>query len=671
MSGNAMPVDPLDPLAELEAASPALNRCGTQQAEAPVRALCAGDLSCELSEGSIRHLRWRGVELIRGIAYLFRDTHWGTAPSVVEGFELLQEPDRFVGRFALTMRLPEGLLRARVVVSGSAAGHFSFEVDAVADAPLSTNRCGLVVLHPATAAGAPLEIEHTDGVLETSHFPEHISPGQVAFNIRRLRHVPLPGLRVDCQLEAELPHDPLGKFEMEDQRNWSDASFKTYVASLLDPWPYLLDAQHHFVQKVTVSVTDQRPTQPQRTQTVPGAAKLTVGYATGLRMPEMGLGIPLGLKHMTAAERESVLALKPAWLVAEADTSDTVGLDAQLAEIASLARSLAARVQLDVICPPGQSPEAVASRVLLSCQYAGLELAAVRACPSLYLKSYQPSDLWPEVPALEAFAAALAAAFPHARVGGGMLTYFTELNRKRQSPAFLDFIGHTTTPLVHAADDVSVMQTQGALASITASVRSIWPGLAYRLGPVTIGMHRNPYGARTASNPQRLRMAMAADDPRHQAAFGAAWMVGYAAAVQGAGLEVLSFLHSHGVSGPSLRDDMPGWRAGTCVPAWRVLHRLVRASGCQLHALTGLPDGMAGLAWTSAAGSRHMLLANISAEKLGVWVDGPWLADILSVPCASRSLAAIDDTIHPAGPTTSLVNEALAFEAYQVVWLRQ
>ena len=31
-------------------------------------------------------------------------------------------------------------------------------------------------------------------------------------------------------------------FEMEDQRNWSDASYKTYVRPLALPWPYVLPA---------------------------------------------------------------------------------------------------------------------------------------------------------------------------------------------------------------------------------------------------------------------------------------------------------------------------------------------------------------------------------------------------------------------------------------------
>ena len=36
------------------------------------------------------------------------------------------------------------------------------------------------------------------------------------------------------------------KFEMEDHRNWMDASYKTYVCSLLDPWPYTLEKGKNF-----------------------------------------------------------------------------------------------------------------------------------------------------------------------------------------------------------------------------------------------------------------------------------------------------------------------------------------------------------------------------------------------------------------------------------------
>ena len=40
-------------------------------------------------------------------------------------------------------------------------------------------------------------------------------------------------------------------FEMEDQRNWTGASYKTYVRPLALPWPYTLAAGAKIDQAVT------------------------------------------------------------------------------------------------------------------------------------------------------------------------------------------------------------------------------------------------------------------------------------------------------------------------------------------------------------------------------------------------------------------------------------
>ena len=41
---------------------------------------------------------------------------------------------------------------------------------------------------------------------------------------------------------------------MEDQRNWLDASFKTYSGSLLDAWPYLLEEGKSYLQSVELKI---------------------------------------------------------------------------------------------------------------------------------------------------------------------------------------------------------------------------------------------------------------------------------------------------------------------------------------------------------------------------------------------------------------------------------
>ena len=43
-------------------------------------------------------------------------------------------------------------------------------------------------------------------------------------------------------------------FEMEDQRNWSDASYKTYVRPLSLPWPYVMEQGVVNRQSVELSI---------------------------------------------------------------------------------------------------------------------------------------------------------------------------------------------------------------------------------------------------------------------------------------------------------------------------------------------------------------------------------------------------------------------------------
>ena len=137
-----------------------------------------------------------------------------------------------------------------------ADGTFSFTTEGQSGGPLLTNRCGLVILHPAEFAGLNLEIWHSDGSREVTQFPRTISPGQPAFNIRSFDYTPSGGPRVLCRIDASLPSHQSAPCEMEDQRNWSDASFKTYVGSLLDPWPYLLRPDFQIRQHIEIVLTE-------------------------------------------------------------------------------------------------------------------------------------------------------------------------------------------------------------------------------------------------------------------------------------------------------------------------------------------------------------------------------------------------------------------------------
>lgn len=595
----------------------------TEPAAAPLL-LRAGALSVLFDGGLLRDLRWQGVEALRAVSYLLRDTNWGTVPAHLSNLDVQQDEASFRLSFQLTMPASEGLLEARACIEGHADGRLGFEVLATAGTELSTNRCGFVVLHPAACTGVALEIEHTDGTVEHTCFPALVSPGQPAFAIRELRHE-LPGaagmsVQVKVRLEAELPGDPAGKFEMEDQRNWSDASFKTYVASLLDPWPYWLPARQELRQSVHVRLTggDAPAVGAAAGCRCYDAVVLSLGSASSLCLPAIGVGVPSGLHRASDAERESLRALAAPWWLVEAALADD-GLVQHLSMVAAQRRASLGAVQLDVVAPPMLGPQEAARVAAARCREAGLTVQAVRLLPAPYLKSYQPSGPWPEVPPLEAYAAAAREHFPNALVGGGMFTSFTELNRKRPAGAGLDFIGHLTWPIVHDAGDEAVMQTLESLPHIGRSVRALWPGLAYRLGPSTLAMRRNPYGDEPAHNPLRVRLALASLDPRHGGRFGAAWTLGYAAAVAPLGLQVLALHESHGASGPfaALPDD-----GAAPVPAWAVLQCLARAGGSRWLPVNGVPPGLAALAWLRGGDQACGLLANLTTHDVVVQVQG-------------------------------------------------
>ena len=216
--------------------SPAIKLCGTEEPDVPGRVLHAGPLSVELENGNLRHIRFGGAEVLRGIAYLVRDENWGTLAASIADLAITEDPDAFTASYHGCCADAQRRLTYEARISGRSDGSLAFEVVAVAETDVLTNRVGFVVLHPlAGVAGRPVRVVHTDGRVVTDRFPELIKPSQPIFDIRSLAHAIAPGVWATCTMEGDDP------FEMEDQRNWSDASYKTYVRPLGKPWPYLLE----------------------------------------------------------------------------------------------------------------------------------------------------------------------------------------------------------------------------------------------------------------------------------------------------------------------------------------------------------------------------------------------------------------------------------------------
>lgn len=598
---------------------------GTRTVEAePVR-LRAGALSADFVNGNLRTISHGGTEVLRAVAYIVRDRDWGTYEPNLTDLIIDQAADAFSVSYSASCLASDGTrLGFRATIKGSADGRLVFEVSALPESDFETNRCGFCILHPiADLAGSPVKVEHTDGSVEATKLPELIDPWQPFKDIRAITHQVRPGVTAECRMEGDT-------FEMEDQRNWSDASYKTYVRPLALPWPYVLPAGQTLRQTISLRIAGEGKA-PAVTVT---SEPVRVGLGeVGPRLPDVGVVIYPEDVETALANLSTLAALGPQQLLFHYDPTRGHGLDA-LRAFARLATAYAAETTLECVVACAGDLDAEMSGVADLVRQAGLKLSAIAVSPSVDRQSTPPGSTWPDCPPLEDVYAAARRAFPDIRLGGGMFSYFTELNRKRVPADQLDFITHCTCPIVHAADDLSIMQSLEALPFITRSARAIFGAKPYRIGPSTIAMRQNPYGSATKPNPGGQRVAMADSDPRHTGQFAAAWTIGYAARVAPVGLEMLTLSSFTGPFGVLASSGEPV-AEGSHRPIFQPIKGLCELAGlAHVSARTSDETKVLALAGRSASGKTIAWLANLTAEDVQVDISAFGRGQVAMTPYA-------------------------------------
>ncbi len=281
----------------------------------------------------------------------------------------------------------------------------------------------------------------------------------------------------------------------------------------------------------------------------------------------------------------------------------------------------ASQCALELVLPAQRNVKDELGEIAAMASEVNLKLSAILVSPAVDRKSTLPGSQWPPCPPLAEIYQAAHEAFPGVAIGGGMLTYFTELNRKRPPVEFLDFVSHCTCPIVHAADDLSVMQTLEAMPSITRSARAIMGNdKPYWIGPSTIGMRQNPYGSRVMDNPENRRITMTDDDPRQTSLFAAAWMIGYAASTAEARLQVLTV---GAVTGPLGLASVKAAGEINYHPAFYAAQGLSAIGGRpRYRCRSSRPDTVAAVAGTDRDGNRLTWLANLTGQNQAVSLVG-------------------------------------------------
>ena len=557
-----------------------------------------------LSDGAVRHLSWHGLEVVRGIACPIRDANWGTYPSVLIDESVAETADEF--EISQTRLVADGALRVRLVFKGRSDGTFLATAEMSASREFVTNRAGFTLLHPLRdVAGTPMRITRPDGSVTSSYFPLLISPDQVASEISGLRHS-VSGIDAEIMFQGDI-------FEMEDQRNWSDASFKTYCRPLSLPRPYRLDAGEIQRQEIQIRL-EGNPARTAATTNASVSAALELKASTET-VPRLAITIDGGTIPDIRAHRFChLLNAKILQLRVTPETAPSV-----CKSVRSLIAASPAEIEMEVVVPSGGDPRISLTDVADACKSSFLAVARVMALPESYLHSYQPAGPWPGGPTSHDLCRYARELFSEAEIGGGVLTYFTELNRCRPDTALCDYVLHGSTAIAHAADDGSVIESLEGLSHVYASGRALAGGRDYRLGLTAIGMRSNPYGSGVVENIQQNRIAMAGADPRQRGLFAAAWAVGAVAATAGHGVSSLALSAFVGPFGAIHRREswpQPLYQdssADMVYPIFHVIRFLSTMGGAARLSLRTMENGIVGVA-SGEPSSIRLMLTNLGTD---------------------------------------------------------
>ena len=596
----------------------AIKLFGTEVPGPKVKTLQTGALSAVFDNGALRYIKLGETEVLRAIAFLVRDENWGTFTPEISNLKIKQGKSDFRVGYDARCKDAKRSLTYRAEISCGADGTLRFDAVAFPESDFLTNRTGFIVLHPLTGvAGFPVEVEHVDKRTVKDKFPAIINPVQPFYGIRSLRHKVAPGIFATCRMEGYT-------FEMEDHRNWTDSSFKTYVRPLAEPWPYTLRKGIEIKQSVSLTFSGKLPRAKAAGRAKP--IEIALGKAGGA-LPAIGVAVPEGEADAAFANTSLIAQSGARHLVCEAD-GRRGGLSGALGVYQRLGKATNADVILEIILPGAQSPATEFAPIAEAVKRNGLIPAAISVSPAMDLRGVLPGSKGRDGPTLAEISRAARAAFPGVRIGGGTFAFFTELNRKRPPTDNLDFVTHTTCPIVHAADDVSVMETLEALPYVVQSAKAFINGKAYCIGPSSIPARLNPYGASTAPNPGNGRVCLSDMDPRQRGLYGAAWTLGYVAALAGGGLSAITLGAATGPAGMIYRRtnyaqpyfDEAG--APSVYPLYHVAAGLAPASGSKvIAAKSAAPGKVAALAVRGKSGAT-LWLANLTGEAQTAKVSG-------------------------------------------------
>lgn len=463
--------------------------------------LRCGKIDLIYENSAIRKIKIGQTEILRMVYPAIRDCNWRTVQSRIIHEVIEQTEDGFKIKLGAEYIQDDINFYANYLIQGF-HNQISFEMYGKANSTFLKNRIGICVLNPIKeCAGKTGSVLHGDDLVENFIFPKYISQYQPLKDIKQIKWEPENEIFVRLDFYGDI-------FEMEDQRNWTDASYKIYSTPLEYPFPVEVKRGEELSQKIVLSVDSKTLNEPNIKDTI------SFNWDPGLtiKLPELGLGVSTGNKIISKEEIKLFSNIK--------------------------LQHLRADIHMDKNDWQNEIQRAVTEAGLLKvplffCVYLSNDYQNMMEAFLDYFKNRQKLlkailcvglNHLPH-PFFNTIAKRIRQQFPKVNVGTGVNAHFAELNRNRPDVSVADFVSFSVSPQVHANDEKSIIENLEGLAEVVKMAHILFPEKPIWVSPITLKQRCNVVATqeKTYTGPEKLAPQV---DLRQQTMFAATWTLG-------------------------------------------------------------------------------------------------------------------------------------------------
>lgn len=391
---------------------------------------------------------------------------------------------------------------------------------------------------------------------------------------------------------------------MEDQRNWTDGSFKTYCTPLSLGYPHQAHASQVFSQQVTITVEGH---------TAQGSAEdaivqLSVGPSLHRPLPALGLGAASHDEDFSQHEADLLRNLHLEHLRVDVHLNQGDSTQ-QLARAERECGILGCALELALFVTENAAQE-----------LSNLALRPPVSVPVARVLVFHERELITSPKWIRMARQAMAPRLPHVPIGGGTNFFFADLMRTPPDLDNFDAIAYPINPQVHAFDERSLVENLEGQPDTVATAQEFGEPCPVVVSPITLKPRFNPdaIGPEPPPLPGELPSAV---DPRQMSLFAAAWTVGSIKNLAEAGAASLTYFETTGWRGvlemdqgcpqPELFHSFPGM----VFPVYHVFADLADLKNAELLTCNSSdPLRVVALALNSH-GSVRILVANLTAQS--------------------------------------------------------